>query len=53
MEKILVIEDDLAVQKALRRTFESAGFDVTIATDGTALPSSAHSTTLPRARIHR
>ena len=34
MEKILVIEDDLAVQRALRRTFESAGFDVTIAPDG-------------------
>ena len=34
MEKILVIEDDLAVQRALRRTFESAGFDVTIAADG-------------------
>src|ERR1039457_695741 len=27
MDKILVIEDDLAVQRALRRTFESAGFD--------------------------
>ena len=34
MEKILVIEDDLAVQRALRRTFESAGFDVSIAPDG-------------------
>ena len=34
MEKILVIEDDLAVQRALRRTFESAGFDVVIAPDG-------------------
>ena len=36
MEKILVIEDDLAVQRALRRTFESAGFEVTIAADGGA-----------------
>lgn len=35
MEKILVIEDDLAVQRALRRTFETAGFDVSIAPDGT------------------
>ena len=34
MERILVIEDDLAVQRALRRTFESAGFDVTAAADG-------------------
>jgi DNA-binding response OmpR family regulator len=34
MEKILVIEDDLAVQRALRRTFESAGFEVSIAPDG-------------------
>jgi DNA-binding response OmpR family regulator len=34
MEKILLIEDDLAVQRALRRTFESAGFDVSIASDG-------------------
>lgn len=34
MEKILVIEDDAAVQRALRRTLESAGFDVSIASDG-------------------
>ena len=34
MERILVVEDDVAVQKALRRTFESAGFDVTVATEG-------------------
>jgi two-component system alkaline phosphatase synthesis response regulator PhoP len=34
MEKILVIEDDQAVQRALRRTFETAGFDVSIAPDG-------------------
>jgi DNA-binding response OmpR family regulator len=33
MKKILV-EDDAAVQRALRRTFESAGFDVSIASDG-------------------
>jgi two-component system, OmpR family, alkaline phosphatase synthesis response regulator PhoP len=35
MEKILVIEDDAAVQRALLRTFESAGFEVAIAADGT------------------
>src|SRR6516162_8036481 len=34
MERILVIEDDLAVQRALRRSFELAGFDVTTAADG-------------------
>jgi DNA-binding response OmpR family regulator len=34
MDKILVIEDDLAVQRALRRTFESAGFEVSVAPDG-------------------
>jgi len=34
MERILVIEDDLAVQRALRRGFELAGFDVTTAADG-------------------
>lgn len=36
MEKVLAIEDDPAVQRALRRTFESAGFDITIAPDGTS-----------------
>jgi DNA-binding response OmpR family regulator len=34
MEKVLAIEDDPAVQRALRRTFETAGFDITIASDG-------------------
>lgn len=36
MEKVLAIEDDPAVQRALRRTFESAGFDITMASDGTS-----------------
>jgi two-component system, OmpR family, alkaline phosphatase synthesis response regulator PhoP len=36
MEKILVIEDDPAVQRALQRTFESADFEVAIAADGGA-----------------
>jgi len=45
MEKILVIEDDLAVQRALRRTFESAGFDVSIASDGTAAMETFRATT--------
>ena len=36
MDKVLAIEDDPAVQRALRRTFETAGFDITIAADGTS-----------------
>jgi DNA-binding response OmpR family regulator len=36
VEKVLAIEDDPAVQRALRRTFELAGFDITIAPDGTS-----------------
>jgi DNA-binding response OmpR family regulator len=35
-ERILVIEDDRAVQKALRRLFEAEGFAVEIASSGTA-----------------
>jgi DNA-binding response OmpR family regulator len=34
MERILVIEDDQAVQRALRRTFETASFEVSVAPDG-------------------
>jgi DNA-binding response OmpR family regulator len=34
MEKILVVEDDLAVRKALRRLFESADYAVEVAQDG-------------------
>ena len=36
MDRILVIEDDVVVQKALRRTFEPAGFEVVVAPDGTS-----------------
>jgi len=36
MDKVLAIEDDPAVQRALVRTFESAGFDITIAPDGSS-----------------
>ena len=46
MERILVIEDDLAVQRALRRTFELAGFDVTAAADG-AIAMETFRATLP------
>ena len=35
-ERILVIEDDHAVQKALKRLFEAEGFSVDIASSGTA-----------------
>jgi DNA-binding response OmpR family regulator len=34
MERILVVEDDHAVQKALRRLFETEGFQIEIAADG-------------------
>jgi DNA-binding response OmpR family regulator len=34
MERILVVEDDRAVQKALRRLFEAEGFAVEISSDG-------------------
>ncbi len=50
MEKILVIEDDQAVQRALRRTFESAGFEVSIASDGTTAVETFRAT-LPRVVI--
>lgn len=36
MERILVVEDDHAVQKALKRLFESEGFTVEISADGKA-----------------
>lgn len=47
MDKILVIEDDLAVQRALRRTFESAGFEVSVAADGTVAMDTFRAT-MPR-----
>src|SRR5215467_7695183 len=33
-ERILVVEDDHAVQKALRRLFETEGFQIEISSDG-------------------
>ena len=50
MDKVLAIEDDPAVQRALRRTFESAGLDITIAADGNTAMDVFHST-LPRVVI--
>ena len=35
-ERILVVEDDRAVQKALRRLFEAEGFAVDVESDGKA-----------------
>ena len=34
MERVLVIEDDRAVQKALKRLFEAEGYAVDVASDG-------------------
>ena len=50
VDRVLAIEDDPAVQRALRRTFESAGFDITVATDGTSAMDVFRSTT-PRVVI--
>ena len=42
MERILLVEDGLAVQKAFRRMFESEGFEVIVSSDGaTALQNFA------------
>jgi DNA-binding response OmpR family regulator len=50
MDRILAIEDDPAVQRALWRTFEPAGFDVTIAPDG-ASAMDVFRATMPRVVI--
>ncbi|MGH9351317.1 MAG: response regulator transcription factor [Terriglobia bacterium] len=36
MEKLLIIEDDRAIHKALKETFEGEGFPIEFATDGAA-----------------
>jgi len=46
MEKILIVEDDQAVQKALKRLFESAGYSVEIRADGKSALEVLHTTTL-------
>src|SRR6266480_4842735 len=43
METILVVEDDLAVQKALRRLFESEDYAVEVKPDGQAGLDAFHS----------
>jgi len=43
-ERILVVEDDRAVQKALRRLFETEGFAVEISADGKSAVESFRST---------
>jgi DNA-binding response OmpR family regulator len=50
MDKVLAIEDDPSVQRALRRTFETAGFDITVAADGSSAMDVFRSTT-PRVVI--
>ncbi|HEY7617010.1 MAG TPA: response regulator transcription factor [Terriglobales bacterium] len=42
MERILVVEDDRAVQKALRRLFESEGLSVEISADGNSALQAFH-----------
>jgi DNA-binding response OmpR family regulator len=42
MERILVVEDDHAVQKALKRLFESEGFEIEISSDGKAALDAFH-----------
>src|SRR3954452_10845064 len=49
-ERILVVEDDHAVQKALRRLFEAEGYAVQIAPDGNAAVES-FKTTAPSAVV--
>jgi DNA-binding response OmpR family regulator len=50
MERILVVEDDRAVQKALKRLFETEGFTVEISADGKSALE-AFRTTAPAAIV--
>ena len=50
MERILVVEDDRAVQRALRRLFETEGFAVEISSDGKSALE-AFRTTAPAAIV--
>jgi DNA-binding response OmpR family regulator len=50
MERILVIEDDRAVQKALKRLFETEGFSVEVRSDGQSGLEAFH-TTQPSAMV--
>jgi DNA-binding response OmpR family regulator len=50
VERILVVEDDHAVQKALRRLFEAEGYAVQVAPDGNAAVES-FKTTVPSAVV--
>ncbi len=45
MERILVVEDDRAVQKALKRLFETEGFAVEISADGKSAVEAFRNTT--------
>ena len=50
MERILVVEDDRAVQKALKRLFETEGFEVHISGDGVSALA-AYRATAPAAVV--
>jgi CheY-like chemotaxis protein len=50
MERILVVEDDRAVQKALKRLFEAEGFAVEISADGKSALQ-AYRATIPSAVV--
>ena len=52
MERILVVEDDHAVQKALRRLFEAEGFEIEISADGKSALE-AFRRAVPAGRPHR
>src|SRR6202047_5284648 len=45
MDRILVVEDDRAVQKALKRLFEAEGYTVQIASDGNSAVEGFRQTT--------
>ena len=45
MEKILIVEDDQAVQKTLKHLFESAEYNVEISGDGRSALEACRSTT--------
>ncbi|MGC2111301.1 MAG: response regulator transcription factor [Candidatus Korobacteraceae bacterium] len=45
MDKILLIDDDVVVQRLLRKTFAASGFDVTAATDAASALQTFHAET--------
>src|SRR5215831_1093232 len=45
MERILIVEDDRVVQRALKRLFESDGYDVDVKADGRSALDAFHADT--------